>query len=200
MGSGPSGGDGAFNGLIELNTFRLSFFLVLAAFLALLAIICSSVLNIRKSRRQESTTIFGARALVHPVAGIVVAASILRHQDGHCTRKRKNWSHGQSNFASRCAMLRMENFQMASATRLVRDLLHSGDSWLPPSNLRGGEAKVLAAVAANRNTCQFRNRRNPLTTKHITFSNRNTNRASEFMLSPVPASNRSDSATVRSLP
>src|SRR4029077_9143522 len=157
MGSGPSGGDGAFNGLIELNTFRLSFFLVLGAFLALLAIICSSVLNIRKSRRQESTTIFGARALVHPVAGIIVAASILRHQDGHCTRKRKNGSHGQSNFASRCAMLPMENSQMTRATRPVGDLLHSGDNWLPPSSLRGAK-KALAAVAApgaaasNRNT------------------------------------------------
>jgi hypothetical protein len=39
MGSGPPGGDGAFNGLILPTTFRLSFFLVLAAFLALLVMI-----------------------------------------------------------------------------------------------------------------------------------------------------------------
>ena len=105
MGSGSPGGDGAFNGLIRPTTFRLSFFLVLAAFLTLLAIIYSSLLNIRKSRWQESRTIFGAQILAHPVAGIIVAASIPCLQDGHCTRKRKNWSHGQSNSASRCAML-----------------------------------------------------------------------------------------------
>jgi hypothetical protein len=42
-----------------------------------------------------------------------------RRSDGHCTRKRKNWSHGQSNFASHCAMLRMEIFRMTRATSPV---------------------------------------------------------------------------------
>jgi hypothetical protein len=39
-----------------------------------------------------------------------------RHRNGHCTRLRKNWSNGQSNFASHCAMLRMENIQMRSGS------------------------------------------------------------------------------------
>jgi hypothetical protein len=97
MGSGPPGeGVGvAFNGLIDPTTFRLSFFLLFAAFLSLLAMIYSSLLHIKKSRRQESRTFFGAQALVRTVARITVAARIPRRQDGHCTRKRKNWSHGQ---------------------------------------------------------------------------------------------------------
>jgi hypothetical protein len=41
------------------------------------------------------------------------------HRNGQCTRSRKNWSHGQSNLASCCAMLRMEIFQMTRATSPV---------------------------------------------------------------------------------
>ena len=46
-------------------------------------------------------------------------------QNGQCTRSRKNWSHGQSNFASRCAMLRMENSQMTRAADSIRSLFPS---------------------------------------------------------------------------
>ena len=56
---------------------------------------------------------------------------IHRHRNGHCTRKRKNWSNGQSNFASHCAMLRMENIQMRSALTSV------GGS--PPRQKYGGQ-------------------------------------------------------------
>jgi hypothetical protein len=55
---------------------------------------------------------------VFDLAGAVLTSPfgpILRHRNGHCTRSRKNWSHGQSNFASHCAMLRMEIFQMTRA-------------------------------------------------------------------------------------
>src|SRR4029077_3615882 len=41
------------------------------------------------------------------------SASALRK--GQCARSPKNWSHGQSNFASHRAMLRMENFPMTRA-------------------------------------------------------------------------------------
>jgi len=42
----------------------------------------------------------------------------------------------------------------------------------------GGETKALAAVAANRNNPTFKNRRNSLTTKKKTFSNRYKNTVS----------------------
>ena len=131
-------------------------------------------------------------------------------QEGRATRP-QNWSLGQSNFASRCAMLRMGNSQMTRATRPVGDLLHSGGQLASPLKSAGseqkaslncrsekhripsdhrepkelssglnatprtqrweqGEEKALAAVAANRNTCQFRNRHNPLTNlEHSVF-------------------------------
>jgi hypothetical protein len=38
-----------------------------------------------------------------------------RHRNGQCTRSPKNWSLGQSNFPSHCAMLRMEIFPMTRA-------------------------------------------------------------------------------------
>jgi hypothetical protein len=60
---------------------------------------------------------------------------IPRHQNGHCTRSRENWSNGQSNFASHCAMLRMENFQMRSALTSVggSPLLQQGGAGLQSS-------------------------------------------------------------------
>jgi hypothetical protein len=45
-----------FSGFIRPITFRLSFFLLFAALLGLVAIIYSSFLNIRKSRQRESRT------------------------------------------------------------------------------------------------------------------------------------------------
>jgi hypothetical protein len=54
-----------------------------------------------------------------------------RGSDGHCTRKHKNWSNGQSNFASHYAMLRVEIFQMRSALTSV------GES--PPRQKYGGQ-------------------------------------------------------------
>jgi hypothetical protein len=63
-----------------------------------------------------------------------------RPRKGHCTRLRKNWSHGQSNFASRCAMLRMARLRpncwlrrvnsgghMTRALTSVGGPLHSAD-------------------------------------------------------------------------
>jgi len=51
-----------------------------------------------------------------------------------------------------------------------------------PASFRGQLASPLKSAGgeekANRNTCQIRNRYNPLTTKHITFSNRNKNHVS----------------------
>jgi hypothetical protein len=56
------------------------------------------------------------------------------HKNGQCTLLRtrfggqarlpENWSHGQSNFASHYAMLRMEKFQMTRATDLVGRQFH----------------------------------------------------------------------------
>jgi hypothetical protein len=87
----------------------------------------------------------------------------LRRRFGGQARLPENWSHGQSNFASRCAMLRMEKFQMTRVTRPVGDLLHSGGQLASPLKSAGSEQK------ANRNTCQFRNRCNTLTTNDVTF-------------------------------
>jgi hypothetical protein len=62
IGTGPpgAGSDRVFNGLICPTIFRVSFLPLLAVFLALLAIIYSSLLNIRKPRRQQSRTNFRA--------------------------------------------------------------------------------------------------------------------------------------------
>ena len=74
---------------------------------------------------------------------------------------------------------------MAATTKLVRDPLPYTDPRFPtqakkslPAGLLAGPCppalwRALAAVAANRNTCQIRNLPNPIKTQDITFSNRN---------------------------
>jgi hypothetical protein len=67
----------------------------------------------------------------------------------------------------------------------------------PPESERykiRGEGEQMACPPAlwraNRDTNGFRNRRNPLKIKHITFSNRDSNRVSPFRLPPGPGSMR----------
>src|SRR4029077_8933858 len=87
----------------------------------------------------------------------------------------ENWSHGQSNFASHCAMLRMETSQMTRATRSVSRPLHSVDTsslvtnHSSPATASGEAKKRLIATHANSEI-------SPTHSKHrvLTFSNRNT--------------------------
>src|SRR4029077_13578939 len=69
---------------------------------------------------------------------------------------------------------RLAQLTSAFSVRVGGPRVGGRGSRLPNHNSRTGKEKALAAVAANRNTCQFRNRRNTLTTNDITFSNRNT--------------------------
>lgn len=50
---------------------------------------------------------------------------IYRHGNDQCARSPQNWSHGQSNFVSHGAMLRMEDFQMTRATSPAGSLFAS---------------------------------------------------------------------------
>src|SRR4029077_20298438 len=61
----------------------------------------------------------------------------------------------------------------------------------PARQISGG---ALAAAAANRNTCQFRNPRISLTKKDITFSNRNKKPVSAGNVFHVPGLAQSDAA------
>ena len=99
---------------------------------------------------------FGGRSLVlaYVAAGCRLFASLAKsagsdaafgqvpcRQDGHCTRSPKNWSHGQSNSASRCAMAG------AAASHAV-ELVASSFSGCP--NLRGFREGWEAFDAASR--------------------------------------------------